>query len=139
MLLEGEPLVVAMMLVPRLFSRNRSFALFENPEVRRARRRATLLRGIVRQLAGVAGAMESVRIARAGEGCEISYRVPALKMHRRATLSDVELACVHYLVAREGVTALRATEQDRAAIDAALKRLALGLRLKELEAAMDPT
>ena len=138
MRLEGEPLVIAMMLVPRLLSRNRSFALFENPEVRRARRRATSLRGIVRQLAGAAGAMESLRIARAAGRCEISYRVPALKVHRRAVLSDVELACVHYLVGREGVAGLAATEQDRAAIDAALKRLALGLRLTELEATMDP-
>jgi hypothetical protein len=139
MLVDRESLVIAMTLVPRLFSRNRSFALFEDPEVRRARRRATLLRGIVRQLAGVAGAMESLRIARAAGGCELSYRLPALKMHRRASLSEVELACVHYLVSREGVGGLRVSEQDRATIDGALKRLAIGLRLTELEVAVDPT
>jgi hypothetical protein len=134
---ESEALVIAMTLVPGLFSRNRTFSLFEDPDVRRARRRATLLRGIVRHLATVAGAMESLRISRAAGRCELSYRIAAMKMQRRASLSDVELACVHYLVSREGVAGLRVTEQDRAAIDAALRRLAIGLRLDEFEAILD--
>ena len=37
---ERDALVVGMTLVPGFVSRNRSFALFEDPEVRRARRRA---------------------------------------------------------------------------------------------------
>jgi hypothetical protein len=134
---EGEALVIAMTLVPGLFSRNRTFSFFEDPDVRRARRRATLLRGIVRQLATAAGAMESLRIARAAGRCELSYRLSAMKMQRRASLSDVELACVRYLVNREGVAGLPVTEQHRAAIDAALRRLAAGLRLDELEAILD--
>jgi hypothetical protein len=136
-MLRSEPLVIAMTLVPRLFSRNRSFALFEDPEVRRARRRATMLRSIVRHLAGAAGAMESLRVAHVAGGCELSYRLPTLKVQRRASLSDVELACVHYLVGRQGVGGLCATEQDRAVIDATLKRLAMGLQLTELEAVVD--
>ena len=54
-----------MTLVPGLVSRNRSFALFENPEVRRARVRAALLRGIVRQLTGTQGRVEALRRRRA--------------------------------------------------------------------------
>jgi hypothetical protein len=126
---EGEALVVGMALVPGLFSRNRNFALFEDPEVRRARRRAALLRGIVRQLADAQGAIESLRISRGSAGCELSYCVPGMKMQRRASLANVEMACVHYLADREGVGGLHATAEDRAAIEAALHRLAADLRL----------
>jgi hypothetical protein len=135
---EGEALVIGMTLVPSLFSRNRSFALFEDPELRRVRRRAAMLRGIVRQLSGAQGPIESLRIARGSPGCELSYCLPGMKMRRCASLSDVELACVHYLVGRAGVAGLRATDQDRATIDAALRRLAAGLRLAEIEAGKSP-
>lgn len=134
---EGDALVIAMTLVPGLFSRNRTFSFFEDPEVRHARRRATLLRGIVRQLATAAGAMESLRIARGAGRWELSYGLPAMKVQRRVSLSDVELACVHHLVSREVVGGLRVTEQDRPAIDAALSRLAVGLPLGELEAVLE--
>ncbi|HXN30677.1 MAG TPA: hypothetical protein VN894_02405 [Polyangiaceae bacterium] len=134
MRLEGEALVVGMTLVPGLLSRNRSFDLFENPEVHRARRRATLLRGIVRQIAGAQGAIDSLHVARVAARVELSYRLPGLKMRRQASLNDLELACVRYLAERASVAGLRATEEDRAAIDAALMRLSAGLRLAEIDA-----
>jgi hypothetical protein len=134
---EGEALVIAMALVPGLFSRNRWFSLFEDPAVRRARRRATLLRGIVRHLATAAGAMESLRIGRAAGTWEVSYRLPAMKMQRQASLSDAELACVHHLVSRAGIGGLQVTDQDKPAIDAALRRLVVGLPLGDVEAALE--
>jgi hypothetical protein len=134
MRIEGEALVVGMTLVPGLFSRNRSFALFGDPGVRRARRRASMLRGIVRQLTGAQGQIDSLRVARRAGECEVSYRLPGMRMQRRASLTGVELACVHYLAGRAGGTALHATEEDRTAIDAALRRLAVGLRLMDIEA-----
>jgi hypothetical protein len=133
---EADALVVGMSLVPALLSRNRSFALFEDPVVRRARRRAGLLRGIVRQLAGAHGQVESLLVARSTGGCELSYRLPGMKMQRRASLSDLELACVHYLAGRAGAAGIRATEEERAAIDGALRRLAAGLRLPEVDAGL---
>jgi hypothetical protein len=133
MRMEGEALVVGMTLVPGLLSRNRSFALFEDPEVRRARRRAAILQGIVRHLTGAQGEIESLRVARRTAGCELSYRLPGMKMQRRASLSDVEFACVQYLAGRAGVAGIHATDEDRAAIDAALRRLAAGLRLAEID------
>ena len=69
---DREALVVGMTLVPGLVSRNRSFALFENPEVRRARVRAALLRGIVRQLTGTQGRVESFGVV-----CGNRKRVPS--------------------------------------------------------------
>ena len=79
---DREALVVGMTLVPGLVSRNRSFTLFENPDVRRARVRAALLRGIVRQLTGTQGRVEAfdvvaatgrpARCATRCRGCECS-------------------------------------------------------------------
>jgi hypothetical protein len=132
---DREALVVGMTLVPGLVSRNRSFALFENPEVRRARVRAALLRGIVRQLTGTQGRVEAFGVvAAAVTGArEVRYSLPGLRMQRRALLSDVEYACVAYLAGRAGVASLSADAEDRARIDAALQRLAAGLQLQSIE------
>jgi hypothetical protein len=130
---ERDALVVGLTLVPGFVSRNRSFALFEDPEVRRARRRSAVLRGIVRQLAGSHGHVEGLAVARSVDVCELRYRVPALCIDRRALLSELELACVRYLAGRAGVAGLHATEDDRAGIEGALRRLAAGLRLSEID------
>jgi hypothetical protein len=131
---DREALIVGMTLVPNFVSRNRSFTLFENPEVRRARVRAALLRGIVRQLVGTQGRIESFGVV-AGTGArEVRYSLPGLRMERRAVLTDIEYACVAYLAGRAGVAELRADDADRARIDAALRRLAGGLQLAGLEA-----
>jgi hypothetical protein len=131
---DGEALVVGMTLVPGLVSRNRSFALFENPEVRRARVRAALLRGIVRQLTGTQGRVEEFGVIAATGAREVRYWLPGLRVQRRAVLTDVEYACVAYLAGRAGVADLAADEEDRARIDAALRRLAVGLQLAGIEA-----
>jgi hypothetical protein len=126
---ERDALVIGLTLVPGLLSRNRFFALFEDPEVRRARRRAGMLLGIVRQLAGTHGHVEGVAIAPGAVGAwELRYRVPSMRVDRRTALTELELACVRYLAGRAGVPGFHATDDDRAAIDAALKWLAAGLR-----------
>jgi hypothetical protein len=124
---ERDALVVGMTIVPGLLSRNRSFALFEDPEVRRARRRSAALRGLVRQLSGAHGRVEGVAIAHAGSGCELRYRVPAMRIDRCASLTELELACVRYLAGKAGVPGLPTSDEDRARVDAALERLASGL------------
>ena len=131
---DREALVVGMTLVPGLVSRNRSFTLFENPDVRRARVRAALLRGIVRQLTGTQGRVEAFDVVAATGAREVRYSLPGLRMQRRALLSDVEYACVAYLAGRAGVVDLFADDEDRARIDAALRRLAAGLQLPGIEA-----
>src|SRR5450755_3128375 len=128
-----DALVVGMTLVPGFVSRNRSFALFEDPEVRRARRRSSMLRGIVRQLAGSLGRVEGLAVAHSFDRCELRYRVPALRIDRRASLSELELSCVRYLAGRAGVPGLHASDDDRAGIEGALRRLAAGLRLAEID------
>jgi hypothetical protein len=130
---DRDALVVGMTLVPGLCSRNKSFALFEDPEVRRARRRSSLLRGLVRQLAGAHGRIDELHVAHGGDVVELRYRVPGLRVARRSTLTPLELGCVRYLASRAGVPGLHASDEDRAAIDAALRRLAGGLRLAEID------
>ncbi|MDP9150169.1 MAG: hypothetical protein M3O36_09550 [Myxococcota bacterium] len=134
--IEREELVVAMALVPGLLSRNRSFALFEDPDVRRARRRALALCAIVRQLADSGREVQALRIARGTNGYELTYSVPGIKVRRRALLSGLEVACLRYLAQRAGVPALRASEEDRSDIDAALRRLASGPRLDQVDTEM---
>jgi len=135
---DRDSLVVGMTLVPSLVSRNRFYAMFEDPEVRRARLRSALLRGIVRQLTGAQGHVEGLAIAQGVEESELRYRVPGLRVERRASLSRAELACVRYLAGRAGVAGLHASDDDRASIDTALRRLAAGLRLAELDAGHVP-
>jgi len=128
---EPDALLVGMTLVPGFLSRNRSFDLFEDPMIRRAKRRAALLRGIVRQLAGAVGAVEGLEVVAEMGARELRYRVPGIGVDRRAILTDVEYSCVAYLAGRARVAGLRADPEDRARIDAALRRLAEGLKLPE--------
>lgn len=130
---DRDALTVGMTLVPGLCSRNKSFALFEDPDVRRARARSAVLRGIVRQLAGAQGRVAGLVVVRRGDGSELRYRVPGLRIERRASLTDIELACVRYLAGRAGVSGLHPTDEDRVCIDGALRRLATGIRLAEIE------
>jgi hypothetical protein len=95
--------------------------------------RSALLRGIVRQLAGAQGNVEGLAIAHGTDDCEVRYRVPSLRVFRQARLTPVELACVRYLAGRAGVAGLVASDDDRVRIDAALRHLAEGLRLAEVE------
>jgi hypothetical protein len=127
-----------MTLVPGFLSRNRSFALFEDPAVRRAGRRAALLRGIVRQLAGAVGAIEGLEVVGDVGGRELRYRVPGMGVRRRARLTDVEYSCVAFLAGRARVAGLSANSEDRERIDAALRRLSAGLKLSQIETEPKP-
>jgi hypothetical protein len=131
---EHEALVVGMTLVPGFLSRNKNFALFEDPEVRRARVRAALLRGIVRQLSGAHGKVEALHVVTGMDVRELRYRVAGVRMDRRAVLTDLEYACVAYLAGRASVEGLKANEEDRARIEGALRRLASGVVLADIEA-----
>ena len=134
--IDREALTIGMTVVPGLYSRNKMFLLFTDPEVRRARARSSTLRGVVRQLSGASGAVTRLEIIRgggSGRTCVLRYRIASIKLDRRLELSETEVACVTYLSSRAGNANLRASERDRALIDASLARLSLGLRLSGLE------
>jgi hypothetical protein len=115
-----------MTLVPGLFSRNKHFHMYADPEVKRARARAGLLRGVIRQL--VSGEAHDAIVSRTHGGpCELRYRIAAVRLDRTVNLSELELSTVLYQSERLGSTVVKATDEDRAAIDRALNRLSLGL------------
>ena len=112
-----------MALVPAMYARNRMFALHREPEVRRARARASMIRGVVRQLSGAHGEIEGLALVRQGDMTLLRYRLPRVRLERRVELSEIERACLVFLAVRTGVRGLHATQEERAHIDAALKRL----------------
>jgi hypothetical protein len=134
---DRDALTVAMTVVPGLYSRNKMFGFYKDPEVRAATARAATLRGIVRQLASShspSSPPPAVELDRSTTGpCVLTYRVERLRLVRTLDLTPLEVACVAYLVARAGSSVLRPTEHERALLDNALGRLSLGLHLAGLE------
>jgi hypothetical protein len=120
---DRDALIVAMALVPGMYARNKLFALHREPEVRRARARAAMIRGVVRQLAGERGEADGIALVRHGEVSVLRYRVPKVSFERRLELSEIERACLVFLAARAGIHGIHVTGEERAHIDAALKRL----------------
>lgn len=120
--LDEGALVVAMAVVPELYSRNKMFALFTDSRLRRARKRAIALRTAVRQLTG-GGARNVELVAVAGGRHRLTYELPSLAYVRRLDLSDAERACIVYLVERAESHVVPCRDEDRAIVEATLKRL----------------
>ena len=60
--LDRDALLAALVLAPATYSRNRFFDLHADPEVRRIRRRASQIRGVVRHVTRASAADRSVII-----------------------------------------------------------------------------
>ncbi|MGK4009062.1 hypothetical protein WMF31_41050 [Sorangium sp. So ce1036] len=93
-----EALLVALVLAPSTFSRNRFFSLYADPGARRVRRRAALLRSLVRQL--VSGADRAGLAPAESGGALLTYDVPSLGLKRTAALDALEVAVLRIAVAR---------------------------------------
>jgi hypothetical protein len=124
---DRDALTVAMAVAPGVYARNRLYAFHKDPEVRRAKARASIVRGLVRQLVGHRGATSGLVIERGHGRAVVRYRVDSLHLERRAELSDVEAACLLYLAAKAGATDLVPTPEDRALLHTALRRLSAGV------------
>ena len=119
---DTEALLCALVLAPRAFSRNRFFELFEQPEKGRVRRRATRVRGILRQL--IAGAEITGEVELDDGRRLLRYRMPALGLSRTAALSRLEFAALRYALDR---TKRREPDAEvRALVEDALSRLGSG-------------
>jgi hypothetical protein len=132
-----EALLVALVLAPATYSRNRFFEMYTDPAVRRVRRRAALVRSIVQQLvlASSASPPEKVSIAvrpAPGGHVELTYSVASMGLRRTTWLDPMEAALVRFAMARaqpleassaEGV-AIADDDPDRLRIEAALRSLA---------------
>jgi hypothetical protein len=117
--IDHEALLCALVLAPSTYSRNRFFSLYQDGELRAVRRRAAVVRSLVKQLsrAAIEPSVETL-----GEGAfELTVLDPVLCFKRRTRLDGLELALVRYMVARaRGQTA----DREREHIEATLARLA---------------
>lgn len=132
-----EALLVALVLAPATYSRNRFFDLYADPGARRARRRAALIRSIVRHVAAFDeerhGDIVEARPALDGT-ISLTYVVPAMGLRRTTTLEPIEMALIRYAITRARACAVLAPplpegDPDRLRIEEALHRLA-GLPVK---------
>lgn len=129
-LLDEGALTVAMAVAPNVYARNRMFAFYKEPAVKRARARAATIRGAVRQLGSARLDASCVTLTRSHTGgAVLRYRIESMRLERTIELTRVEAACVVYLANRAGVTGLVAAHDDRALLDHALEKLAMGLEL----------
>jgi len=135
-----EALLVALVLVPGTYSRNRFFALYTDPDAARVRRRAQLLRSLIAEVTQKDPARRGHIVAideREDGGASFTYVVPSLNLRRTTTLSDLELSVVRFALslradanappaAPDEKTFAPLGEDDpvRARIEDALRRLA---------------
>jgi hypothetical protein len=125
--IDVDAITVAMAIAPGVYSRNRFFELFKHPEVRRARRRASLVRGIVQHLCVLhrtrADGAQAVTFEDHAGRVRLRYGVPQLCFERRVDLSALEASCVLHLAERAGLLGLAPTGVDRDNLRGALRRL----------------
>ena len=120
-----EALLCALVLVPNTFARNRFFGLYEDAAMRRVRRRAYHVRGILRQLLGK-GKDRALLIGRLeldDARVLIRYRIENVKLERTTALTALESAVLSYALHRAGQGELE--DEARALVEDALASLEL--------------
>jgi hypothetical protein len=124
-----DALLCALTLVPTAFARNRFFSLFENPAALKVRRRASRVRGIIRQLCGTGRVKAEIVGEQVMEDGQVllRYRVEELGFSRTAALSRLEAATLRFALCRAGVG--NVDNEDRELVEGALERLSRNLDL----------
>lgn len=118
-----DALLCALVLAPNTFARNRFYGLYEDPVLRRVRRRAYHVRSILRQLLGQ-GTERALLIGRLeldDARVLLRYRLDSLKLERTTALSALESSVLSYALHRAGQGELEDT--DRARVEEALHAL----------------
>jgi hypothetical protein len=128
---DEDALLVALVLAPATYSRNRFFDLYRDEARRRVHRRALTLRSIVRHLGDRSPARRAHVVALEGRSdgeVMLRYEIESLGLRRAALLTELELTIVRHALRHAGrpVTALggRGNAGDRHRLDAALAPLA---------------
>ncbi len=124
--IDREALLVALVLAPATYSRNRFFEMYKDPDVRRVRRRASLLRSVIRQLVRVAAEGIAVELREKDlDAFELAYHVPSLGLRRTVRADGLELAVLRFALGESAARlGLAMDVKDRARMDDALARLA---------------
>jgi hypothetical protein len=126
-----DALLCALTLVPTAFARNRFFKLFENPAALKVRRRASRVRGIIRQLCGTGRVKAEITGEQVLDDGQVllRYRVEEIGFSRTAALSKLEAATLRFALFRAGVGTVEA--EDRELVESALERLSKNLALPD--------
>lgn len=126
---DDEALLCALVLAPTTFSRNRFFDLFADPRRKRLRRRASRVRGIIRQLVSPEKGQAEILGERVLDDGQVllRYRVEELGYSRTAALSRLEAAALRYSLHRAGRGDL--ADDDRKVVEEAILRLSRDLGL----------
>lgn len=118
-----DALLCALVLAPNTFARNRFFGLFEDAAMRRVRRRAYHVRGILRQLLGTGKerAIITGRLELDDTRVLLRYRLENVKLDRTTALSALEFAVLNYALHRAGRGDVQ--DEERAMVENALRSL----------------
>jgi hypothetical protein len=117
--IDCEALLCALVLAPSTYSRNRFFQLYQDAEVRRVRRRASIVRSLVRQF--VKTEVEPAFSTSTDGSVEVLLSAPGLGFERRTILEGLEVSLFRYQLAR---SLGRPADGERARVEAALAKLA---------------
>jgi hypothetical protein len=118
-----EALTVAMVLAPGVYARNRRFDLLSLPGAQRARRRAGIVRGLVRQLSRASGLTVATELRGDETFYVLRFVVPSVRLTRVVELSTAEIAALRVAAGRAQVRALPVEESDRELTSRVLARL----------------
>ena len=122
-------MLCALVLAPQTFTRNKFFELFEQPTLKKSRRRAKRLRGIIRQLLGQGREPAEIvgRYELADGSVLLKYQVLRLNYVRTTSLSNLEASLVNYAIHHAGAGPL--DDEDKIAVEQALAGLGATLEL----------
>jgi hypothetical protein len=142
----ADALMVALILAPDTFSRNKFFRFYEERKMWVARRRAQLVRSLIKELTepwpatGQLPARSPAIIEKdttlAGE-LHLQFSVPDMGYRRHVRLSRIEAAALRYGLHRAGRMPLN--EPDRTAVEAVLRQLAPSISPLPENRAVPPT
>lgn len=123
-----DALLCALVLAPNTFARNQFFQLFEQPALKRTRKRAKRTRGLIRQLLG-RGRERAEIVAEhvLDDRVLLRFEVPSLSYQRTTSLPLLEAALVHYALHRARGDELG--DEDRERVELALRGLGHGFEL----------
>ena len=129
---DHDALFCALVLAPQTFSRNRFFALYQEPSLRRVRRRAARVRGILSQLLGTGRAKAELIGEQVLEDGQVllRFRVDDLAYDRTAALTALEAAVLRYGLHRAARAEL--SNDDRDLVQSALRKLGRDIEMPEL-------
>ncbi len=119
-----DALLCALVIAPGTFPRNRFYGLFEDPVMKRTRRRAYHVRSVLKQLAAKGKERAEVigRLELDDRRVLLRYKVASVRLERTTALSQVESAALNFALHRAGVEE-SISEEDRAVVEQALGAL----------------